>query len=86
MGTTCLDYCWREVYDHHDFWCHTRKAGLYVKVGFNLKSQILTLLSVPTIREPLTCHPRDASPHLSGLKFADEPEDGQELGVDILVG
>ena len=65
----------------------------YVQVGFKLKkgqSQILTLFSVPTICEPLTCHPlvdcRDAYPHLSGLEFVDEPEDGQELHVDILVG
>ena len=70
-----------------------RRVYKYVKVGLKLKSglsQTLTLFSVPTICEPLTCHPlvdcREAYPHLSGLEFADELEDGQELHVDILVG
>ena len=65
----------------------------YVKVGFKLKSgqsQILTLFSVPAICERLTSHSlincRDVYPHLSGLEFADEPGDGEELHVDVLVG
>ena len=58
----------------------------YVKVGFKLnKSQLLTLLC-----ERLTSHClitcQDLYPHLNGLEFADEPGDGQELHVDILVG
>lgn len=70
-----------------------RRMYEFVKVGLKLKSglsQMLTLFSVPAICEPLTCHPlvdsREMYPHLSGLELADEPEDGQELHVDILVG
>ena len=70
-----------------------RRICEYVKVGFKLRSgqsQILTLFSVPAICQQLTCHPlvnyRDVYPHLSGLEFAEEPEDNQELHVDVLVG
>ena len=64
----------------------------HVKVGFKLKcgQTFFDTFSVPTICEPLTCHPlvncRDVYPHLSGLEFADEPEDGQEVIVDSLWG
>ncbi|XP_064394514.1 uncharacterized protein LOC135341786 [Halichondria panicea] len=65
----------------------------YVKLGLKLKNgetQNLSLFTVPTICEPLKPHPlvdyRRTYPHLSGLEFADDPEDAETIHVDMLVG
>ena len=65
----------------------------YVRVGLSLRNglgQILMLSSVPRSGEPLAFHTQvncgEMYHHLSGLDFADEPEDTHWLNVEIIFG